>query len=438
MLDKSHHELELFKVQLNLANQEVRKAEETVMRIDRARLRAEEQAARERAKVRQLMEKIAIDDALHQGREIGFREGLERGKMLGWAELMTRRGLDDRETGRQSRQSISRPSSASSNPARRGSTPRPQNTDLDPLPVRPPSRKQNTGTPVSVRLRSSSIKQPQPIQASSLPENSNVHTTPRQHGTPSATHPPYQIPPDGYIPIVADGSVISLPPPHELTRHFNPTPIDIRPQGGRPGSAHSSRRNDMQGSETGERSRTPGTARSPSTVSGGSRSTTISQYEFVRAPHTQAFSDENSLNSIDERSSTGPPAQIPNTHLNTGNAYGRLTPSNSPAIYHRPLRDELENERSLDGNETFLSSKASSEVNIGVVSASNTPSHTTRDSLFAESGFLGANHHHTSNRSSRRTETPDAELTTNLIVLPTNELPPGFVLSPLPTQSQLP
>lgn len=104
---------------------EIDKAEETVMRIDRARLRAEEQAARERSKVRQLMERIAVDDALHQGRELGFREGLERGKMLGWAELMTRRyGLDDRESGRQSRQSISRPPSASSNPARRGSTPR--------------------------------------------------------------------------------------------------------------------------------------------------------------------------------------------------------------------------------------------------------------------------------------------------------------------------
>lgn len=104
---------------------EIDKAEETVMRVDRARLRAEEQAARERSKVRQLMEKIAIDDALHQGRELGFREGLERGKMLGWAELMTRRhDLDDRESGRQSRQSISRPASASSNPARRGSTPR--------------------------------------------------------------------------------------------------------------------------------------------------------------------------------------------------------------------------------------------------------------------------------------------------------------------------
>lgn len=67
------------------------------------------------------MEKIAIDDALHQGRELGFREGLERGKILGWAELMTRRyGLDDRE----SRQSITRPSSATSNSARRRSTPR--------------------------------------------------------------------------------------------------------------------------------------------------------------------------------------------------------------------------------------------------------------------------------------------------------------------------
>ncbi len=65
------------------------------------------------------MEKIAIDDALHQGREVGFREGLERGKILGWAELMNRRGLDDRE----SRQSITRPSSAS-NSARRRSTPR--------------------------------------------------------------------------------------------------------------------------------------------------------------------------------------------------------------------------------------------------------------------------------------------------------------------------
>lgn len=153
------------------------------------------------------------------------------------------------------------------------------------MPVRPPSRKQSTGTPVSGHPRSSSIKQPQPVQASSLPENTNVHTTPRQSHTPSAARPLYQVPPDGYIPTVEAGSVISLPPPHELTRHFNPTPTDIRPQGGWPGSAHSSRRNDMQDSETiRERSRTPGRARSPSTVSGESRSTTISQYEFVRPP----------------------------------------------------------------------------------------------------------------------------------------------------------
>lgn len=67
------------------------------------------------------------------------------------------------------------------------------------------------------------------------------------------------------------------------------------------------------------RSRTPGRPRSPSTVSGESRSTALSQYEFVRPPHSHdpegmqqqrqaAILDlhditgyENSLNSTDVR-----------------------------------------------------------------------------------------------------------------------------------------
>jgi hypothetical protein len=160
----------------------------------------------------------------------------------------------------------------------------PQQADVDALPVRPPGRRQSTSTP---------IQQPQPV----LPGNSQVHTItiPRQNDTPSAARRVYQVPPDGYIPIVEAGSVISLPPPHELNRQFTSTPptdqfatTRVRPGSSRPDLTHSIRRNDMQESEAMiRRSRTPGRPRSPSTVSGESRSTTISQYEFVRPPHSQ-------------------------------------------------------------------------------------------------------------------------------------------------------
>lgn len=159
----------------------------------------------------------------------------------------------------------------------------PQQEDVDPLPVRPPGRRQSTSTP---------IQQPQPV----LPGNSQVHTItiPRQNDTPSAARRVYQVPPDGYIPIVGAGSVISLPPPHELNRQFTSTPptdqfttTRVRPGSSRPDLTHSIRRNDMQESEAMiRRSRTPGRPRSPSILSGESRSTAISEYEFVRPPHS--------------------------------------------------------------------------------------------------------------------------------------------------------
>ncbi|KAK2460727.1 hypothetical protein APHAL10511_007197 [Amanita phalloides] len=455
-LDKAQNELGLYKAQLDLAHQEIEKAQETVARVDRARARAEEQAARERSRVRQLMEKIAIDDALHQGREVGFREGLERGKILAWAELMSRR-LDpnERESGRRSSQSVSRPSSVSSSSTRRGTTPRPQNADVDPLPVRLTNRNLNNATPVSDRQRSSSLNQPHPVQASSQSRPSNLPPASRSLDAPSIVRPTYQIPPDGYIPTVEAGSVISLPPPHELSRPLSPSLT----RGGRPGSSLSTHKRDTREYDTlREQTRTPYSwARTMSTLSGESRSTNLSQYEMVRSPHIPqnpdntthqwqtAVADLHGIagyeNTSDERAtSTLPLPQMPSSLSNPADAQRRLSPSSSPAIYFRPLRDEIEHESHPTTSEHASTPRPANENNgetnigIDVVSASNSPSNTTPDTL-AESGLLTPNHNRALNHTPRHSQTSDMQMATEgLIVLPSNELPLGFVpTSPVST-----
>lgn len=61
---------------------EIFRAQETVERVDRQRVEAEEAAVKAREKSRKLVEARAVDLAMEEGRRLGFEEGLKRGRAL--------------------------------------------------------------------------------------------------------------------------------------------------------------------------------------------------------------------------------------------------------------------------------------------------------------------------------------------------------------------
>jgi len=98
-LVRVREELGLYKIQLEVAQKgaslffvlhaislnlipEIFRAQETVDRIDRQRVEAEESAVRAREKSRKLAEARAVDLALEEGRRLGFEEGLNQGRMI--------------------------------------------------------------------------------------------------------------------------------------------------------------------------------------------------------------------------------------------------------------------------------------------------------------------------------------------------------------------
>ncbi|KAF5319086.1 hypothetical protein D9611_014121 [Ephemerocybe angulata] len=73
-------ELGLYKVQLDLAQREILRAQEIVNNVDRQRVEAETNAERNRARVRKLMQEQLVAQALEDGRREGFAEGVRRGR----------------------------------------------------------------------------------------------------------------------------------------------------------------------------------------------------------------------------------------------------------------------------------------------------------------------------------------------------------------------
>ncbi|KIL68424.1 hypothetical protein M378DRAFT_196389 [Amanita muscaria Koide BX008] len=393
-LDKAQSELGLYRIQLDLAQKEINRAEEVVAQVDRARLKAEEQAARNRSKVRQLIERAAVNDALQQGRESGFREGLERGKILALSEMMLAR-----HNGR-SRQTASHSSTTSVATTRHSATSQPRRVETpDNVPsVRPPSaasRRAHSSSPVSTRQRSSSIKAPRPVPASSI--------APRNQ---------YHIPPDGFIPTINPDSVISLPPPHELSR---PISAGHPPTQGPDTNARARSRGARSGRDATQRTAPvipeESTQRPTSPASTESRSTTISHFEFVRTPHEHSNNDD----------ATGQSMLLPELPSSLLHIHQLPSPTNSPAIYHRPLRDEFETEQSTPINEQIhLVSQQNGDNNIGidVESASASPTGSTSFTTNTELGLLTPNPH---------AQPPSQAAPSEPIVLSTSELPPGFV-----------
>nr|GAT49212.1 predicted protein [Mycena chlorophos] len=92
-LAKATEELRLYKIQLEYAQKEIDRAQVIVEGVDRARLEAEEQAAKDRTIARRLASEKAVWIAREEGRNEGFKEGLRQGRK--WATEMVRRGYGD-------------------------------------------------------------------------------------------------------------------------------------------------------------------------------------------------------------------------------------------------------------------------------------------------------------------------------------------------------
>ncbi|KAJ7500512.1 hypothetical protein B0H11DRAFT_2378327 [Mycena galericulata] len=296
-LTKVQEELSLYKLQLDVAQNEIFRAQKIVDGVDKARVEAEEQAAKDRTIARQLVSERAVWIAREEGRNEGYEEGLREGRR--WASEAARMHADDylqdryeeaeadedpeghepspHNSSPSSRRGFSSPSRsvrstlpdaasyASTLPIHAMNPSAPSNT-LPSAPIhsvtpRPPSAhpERSPSARSSRPLPRAPARSPEPIDIHTDRSNTNRAPSTRRAASPSMSYRSVALPPDGFIPTVGADSVISLPPPHELSR-----PVSVA------------------GDET---VRTPGGANRRRTMSNVSRgSTRISQYDILSPP----------------------------------------------------------------------------------------------------------------------------------------------------------
>ncbi|KAF8963709.1 hypothetical protein BDZ97DRAFT_1818844 [Flammula alnicola] len=326
-LQRVKEELAMYKIQLDVAQKEIFRAQEIVDKVERQRLAAEEDAMRAKEKMRKLVQTRAVEQAMEEGRRLGFEEGLNQGRVYGtdsvetaetWDEPFlkqsTRRPNGKGEHGRsevsrhtypneesasgsshssgtksirtlphhqragdtklqatQASTSNSRPrrestaihsaihstypqpptsQATTSNTRPRGNsttapplqhphgTPPdvarypqslPMPTITTPMPVPVPSTQPQIPPPMpphqsGTTIHDHSFKNPEHIKIQ--PSDKPIHPIPIHNHSPSVSHPSIVLPPDGYIPTLDANSMISLPPPHELSI---PVPAEAPP-----------------------------------------------------------------------------------------------------------------------------------------------------------------------------------------------------------------
>ncbi|KAI9466976.1 hypothetical protein BJY52DRAFT_1235665 [Lactarius psammicola] len=206
---RANEELNLYKIQLEYAQQEIFKAQDILDSLETQRHDAEASAAKARNVARKLKEETLVDLAREEGRRIGLQEGITRGRRLGMENA--RSPLDRRE----SRVIPSAPS-------------------LDNITVvqEEDVRSTMTGTPPGPSpldpIGETMLNFP-PSPSHTAP-NPEIDTKPGPvpvvvRNTPSPSHHPENIiPPDGFIPLADNATTIRLPPPHEMVPPVAPSP----------------------------------------------------------------------------------------------------------------------------------------------------------------------------------------------------------------------
>ncbi|KAF8162571.1 hypothetical protein B0H34DRAFT_284908 [Crassisporium funariophilum] len=274
-LQRVKDELELYKIQLDLAQKEIFRAQEVVDRVDRQRVEAEDEARRTREKNRTLMTQRAVEQAMEEGRRLGYEEGVTQGRMLLYRRdrqrsrdvepaVYSRRApsksrvkddvdqvsyysytKDDRSRSsgstssgshtntKASVRSSSRPHHAATPDVARYNAPLPVPTVATPTPMRVPSTQPqpqpqqphpSSSLPRRVSIPESIAIQPQ-FSATTAPGDEPIRPVSVRNRSPSVSHRSIVLPPDGYIPMLGSDSMISLPPPHELSSHITTSAI---------------------------------------------------------------------------------------------------------------------------------------------------------------------------------------------------------------------
>jgi len=311
-INRVREELGLYKIQLDLAQKgaslkfgqqnaqlincaaEIFRAQEVVNKLERQRVDAEDEAVRSRDKLRELKQSRAVEQAMEEGRRLGFEEGLKQGRFtLPDPEAAPPKSQERRLSAKREGERPS-PKSDSSGSARSfGTTPRCEfyNARLIPLtygipllrrtePERPKLTKpisqpvpttsrprrpsitlnplgtpdvarypqslpiRTVTTPMDVRVPSTQPQPPQPMpphqplitphahgstkRAESVESSEPIHPIPIRKHSPSVSHRSIVLPPDNYIPTLGPDSLISLPPPHELSQPVPPVAPPIQ------------------------------------------------------------------------------------------------------------------------------------------------------------------------------------------------------------------
>ena len=86
---RAQQEVRLYHMQLEQAQREINRAQEIVDQVEKARVEAEEDAARSRSLARKCREQWVLSKAREQGRQEGFVEGLERARRMGLSQVQT-------------------------------------------------------------------------------------------------------------------------------------------------------------------------------------------------------------------------------------------------------------------------------------------------------------------------------------------------------------
>ncbi|KAI0638584.1 hypothetical protein C8Q77DRAFT_441550 [Trametes polyzona] len=223
---RANEALRLYKLQYEHAQQEIRRAQKLVDMLEGQRIEAEETAAKARSMARKMKEENLIMAAREAGRRQGLEEGLAQGRAIGYEQGRAAGYEDGRadteraftmgartepyggDTPRQEYRAprVSRPSSSEdSEPNMTRDYTQPMD---DTLPVPPP-----VTTPARIPTPATAPVVPQPEP---MPKDPEIHPVPVHNAMYSPSHPPADVPPDGWIPKIDDDMRIRLPPPHEM------------------------------------------------------------------------------------------------------------------------------------------------------------------------------------------------------------------------------
>ncbi|RPD81311.1 hypothetical protein L226DRAFT_134606 [Lentinus tigrinus ALCF2SS1-7] len=214
---RANEELRLYKLQYENAREELRRAQKLIDALEQQRVDAEEVAAKARSMARKLKEERIVIHAKEEGRRQGLEEGLQQGRAMGYEEGRAagyERGRADTERA------------YTSAPVTEMDYETPRTRQYEPVQITRPSSSEeseendpvgNYTQPLDHNLAvPPPVTTPAPVLAQGAAPVVPPRTPPVSiHNVLSPSHPPVDIPPDGWIPSVDDGR-IRLPPPHEM------------------------------------------------------------------------------------------------------------------------------------------------------------------------------------------------------------------------------